>query len=152
MTFYPDRVMRFIELTISGDQTISTTAPSVIDFDAIHGTAGHGVSLPNTGTIRLKGGREYTLQAQCAMSISSAGALTFKWYDVSGSANILAADGAGDGVHTATYSVNQQDQSDSTMGVLAVAPASDFDVQYRVEGKTGTVRAASSRIIIMEAA
>ena len=63
-----------------------------------------------------------------------------------------AADGAGDGVHTATYSVTQQDQSDSTMGVLAIAPSSDFDVQYRVEGKTGTVRADGTRIIIMEAA
>ena len=152
MAYIPDRVMRFIEITMDSDQTLSTAAATVVNFSSIRGTPGYGVSLPSTGTIRLKGGREYTLQAQCAVTISSAGPLTFKWYDVTGAANMVAADGAGDGLHTATYPVTQQDQSDSTMGVLAIAPTADFDVQYRVEGKTGTVRAASSRIIIMEAA
>lgn len=151
MAYFPDRIMRFIELTMSADQTLSTTSATAINFDTIRGSTGYGVSLPTTGTIRLKGGREYTLQAQGSVSISSAGPVTWKWYDVTGAANLTAADGAGDGVHTATYSVVQQDQSDSTMGVLAIAPSSDFDVQYRIEGKTGTVRADSSRIIIMEA-
>jgi len=151
MSYFPDRVMRFIEVTMSADQTLSSSSATAIDFDTIRGSTGYGVSLPSTGTIRLKGGREYTLQAQGAVSISSAGPLTFKWYDVTGATNMSAADGAGDGVHTATDSVSTQDKSDSTMGVLAIAPTADFDVQYRVEGKTGTVRADSSRIIIMEA-
>ena len=152
MSYFPDRVMRFIELTLSADQTLSTTAATAIDFDTIRGTPGYGVSLPSTGTIRLRAGREYRLQGRGAVSISSAGPLTLKCYDVTGAANMGAADGAGDGVHTATYAVTTQDKSDSTMGVLAIAPTSDFDIQYRVEGQTGTVRADSSRIIIMEAA
>ena len=151
MTFYPDRVMRFIELTMSGDQQLLSTASTAINFDNIRGTTGYQVSLLGSGKIRLKGGREYILQAQGAVSIDSAGPLIFKWYDVSGSTNMGAADGAGDGIHTATYAGSTQDQSDSTMGVLAIAPAADFDVQYRVEGKTGTVRSDSTRIIIMEA-
>ena len=151
MSYFPDRVMRFIELTMSADQTLSTTSATAINFDTIRGSTGYGVSIPSAGTIRLKGGREYTLQAQGSVSISSAGPVTFKWYDVTGAANLTEADGAGDGVHTATYGVVQQDQSDSTMGVLAIAPSSDFDVQYRVEGKTGTVRATATRIIVMEA-
>lgn len=152
MAYFPDRTMRFIEVVMASDQTLSTTSATAIDFSTIRGTSGHGVTIPSTGTIRLKGGREYILQAQGAVSISSAGPLTFKWYDVTGATNMTAADGAGDGVHTATYAVIQEDQSDSTMGVLALAPSSDFDIQYRVEGKTGTVRSDGSRIIIMEAA
>jgi hypothetical protein len=150
MTFFPDRTIRFIEVTLSSDQTISTASATAILFDTLRGTSGHGVSLPSAGTIRLSAGREYVIQAMGAMTISSTGDVEWRWWDTGASAYLAASDGAGDGVHYYRNPVVVNDRSDSMTGILVTAPSVDMDIQYHVSGQTGTAKADGSRLIIQE--
>lgn len=150
MSYFPDRKIRFIEVTLSSDQTISTTSATAILFDTLRGTSGHAVSIPSAGTIRLSAGREYVIQAMGAMTISSSGDVEWRWWDTIASAYLAASDGAGDGIHYYINPVVTDDRSDSMTGVLVTAPSIDMDIQYHVSGRTGTAKADGSRLIIQE--
>ena len=150
MTFFPDRQMRFVEVTLATDQTVSTSSATTILFDTLRGTSGHGVSIPSAGTIRLSGGREYVIQAMGAMTISATATVEWRWWDTNASAYLTAADGAGDGVHYYIDPIVAEDRTDSMTGVLVIAPLSNMDIQYHVSGQTGTVKADGSRLIIQE--
>lgn len=150
MTFSPDRTVRMVELTMSADQAVSTTAATAVAFDTLRGDAGHGVGL-SSSAVTLTAGRDYMIQAMGAITISSAGAVTWRWYNTATSSYLTAAQGAGDGSHSATYALSVQDQSESMLATLTLCPSVDTTLEFHVAGKTGTLRSSGSRMVILEA-
>lgn len=128
-------------VTLSSDQTITSTEVSV-DFDTIEGAT--NASIPSSGTLRLKSGYSYWLQAFVGVNRSStADAYQYKWY--SSGTELTEDDGFFDG-QMADGNLSESMIAQAAVNVGAV----DLDVSLDISGAGGSVLSGSTHIIIVE--
>lgn len=143
-------VTRFVELSLSADQSISSTSATLVDFDTIRGDVGHGVSLVSggNGRIRLSGGRHYHIVGSATLDKDTSGdQYSARWYNTSGT-ELNAADGAFRTFETKTSGSNKFFQCLHCQ--LLVSPESDTDYDLKVDGETGSLKNDGTMLFIIE--
>jgi len=135
---------KFIELSLSADQTV-TTSSTLVNFDTIT-PSGSGVSLVSggSGRIRFTGGKSYFLHGCVAIDRTSTSAVyTAKWYNTSGVEQVEASGACNSETADALT-------TESRVCQLLINPSSDVDYDLKVEGAAGDIKADGTNLIIME--
>lgn len=143
-------VTRMIELSLSSDQSISSTSETLVDFDTIRGDSGHGVSLVSggNGRIRLSGGRHYHIVGAASLDKDTAGdPYSTRWYNTSGT-ELTESEGAFRTFETETSGSNKFYQCLHCQ--LLVSPTSDTDYDLKVDGETGSLKSDGTMLFIIE--
>lgn len=143
-------VTRFVELSLSADQSITSTTATLVDFDTIRGDSGHGVSLVSggNGRIRLSGGNHYHIVGSAPMDKDTAGdQYSARWYNTSGT-ELTASQGAFRTFETYTSGSNKFYQCLHCQ--LLVSPTTDTDYDLKVDGETGDLKADGTMLFIIE--
>jgi len=141
---------RLIEVSLSSDQTISSTSETLINFDSIRGDSGHGVSLVSgqNGRIRLSAGKYYHIIGPVSMDKNSTSdQYSVKWWNPDGS-QILESDGAFRSYGSHTSGSNKHFQCLHCQ--LLVNPTSDQDFDLKVDGETGSILKDGTMLFIIE--
>ena len=141
---------RLIEISLSSNQTVSSTSQTLISFDTVRGDAGHGVSLVSgeNGRIRLSAGRYYHVVGSIAMDKNSSSDQYYaKWYHPDGS-QITYAEGA---FRTyKTYTSGNTKYFQCLYCQLLVNPTNDQDFDLKIEDETGTVLKDGTMLFVIE--
>ena len=128
-------------VTLSSDQTV-TSARTSVAFDTLAG--GVNATLPSSGTLRLKSGYSYWLQAFiCVDRTSDTIPYSGKWY--ASGLELTEDDGFFDS-QTAIGTITGSPVAQASVDV----GASDLDISLDVAGSAGTVLADSTHLIIVE--
>ena len=138
---------RFIELSMSANQEIHSSSATLVEFDAIRGDSGHGVSL-SSGTITLSANKYYYIVGSATMDKDLSGDLyNTRWY-YANSSQIPHAEGA-----FRTYRSRQagsQRWGQSLYCQLIVNPSNDTSYQLKVDGETGSILKDGTMLFITE--
>ena len=141
---------RFIELSMSTNQSVSSTNATLVEFDTIRGDNGHGVSLVSgqDGTIRLSANRYYYVVGSATMDKdSTSDQYNTRWYYSNGS-QISHAEGA---FRTyKSYQSGTQRWGQCLYYQLIVNPTTDTDYQVKVDGETGELLKDGTMLFITE--
>jgi hypothetical protein len=137
---------RFIELSLSADQSISSASDTTVDFDTIRGDAGHGVSLVagGNGRIRFSADRHYWCFGTAAIDRDSDTTnYDASFFNTSGT-ELTAEQG------NFKSSCAQGNNAESRSSQLVFNPTSQTDYDFKVTGETGTLKSDGSHLIIIE--
>lgn len=141
---------RFIEVSLSTDQSITSTSATLVNFDTIRGDTGHGVSLVSAGNgrLRLSGGRFYHIVGSTTIDKDTASdQYSARWYNTSGT-ELIESEGA---FRTFECIVVGSDKFYQCLHCqLVVNPTSDTDYDLKVDGETGTLLQDGTRLFIIE--
>jgi len=143
-------ITRFIELSMSSNQTIVSTSGTLVNFDEIRGDNGHEVSLVSggNGTIRLKANRYYYIYGSATMDKDSeTDQYNIKWYYTNGSQ--VTNEEGGFATHK-SYQSGTTSYSQCLYCQLLVNPSSDTDYQLKVDGETGNLLKDGTMLFITE--
>ena len=137
-------VTRMIRVSLSSDQTISSTSATLVDFDTIAGDSGYKMSLISggNGRIRLAGGSFYFI-----VGITALDASRYCWYNTSGT-ELGQSDGAFRSNRTGQAGSNYLYESHFCQ--LVVNPTSDTDYDLKIDGETGTLKTFGTYLHIIE--
>ncbi len=141
---------RLIEISLSSNQTISSTSKTLINFDTIRGDSGHGVSLVSgqNGRIRLSGGRYYHIVGSISMDKNTASDQYFvKWWHPDGSQVIYAEGGMR--TYKSFYSGGTY-YYQCLQCQLSVNPTNDQDFDLKTEEETGSMLKDGTMLFIIE--
>ena len=141
---------RLIEISLSSNQTISSTSKTLINFDTIRGDSGHGVSLVSgqNGRIRLSGGRYYHIVGSISMDKNTTSDQYFvKWWHPDGS-QVLYAEG-GMRTYKSFYSGSTY-YYQCLQCQLSVNPTNDQDFDLKTEEETGSMLKDGTMLFIIE--
>jgi hypothetical protein len=138
---YTPRPTKIGWVTLSSDQTVTSSQTSVA-FDTITGSV--NASIPSSGTLRLKSGYSYWIQAfVCVDRTSDLIVYECRWY--SSGTELTEADGFFDS-QLGEGNITESPVAQATINV----GASDLDVSLVVGGSAGSVLADSTHLIIVE--
>lgn len=143
-------VTRMIRVTLSSDQSITSTSATLVDFDTIAGDTGYKMSLVSggNGRIRLKGGSYYHIVGITALDKDSASdVFSARWYNTSGT-ELGQSDGAFRSNITGVSGGNYYYESHFCQ--LVVNPSSDTDYDLKIDGETGTLKTFGTYLHIIE--
>ena len=142
---------RLVELSLSSNQAISSTSATLVNFDAIRGDSGHGVSLVSgeNGRIRLSANNHYYVVGAVTMDKDTAGdQSSARWYNTSGT-ELEASQGA-----FRSYETNRVVGTGRYFQCLhcqlIVNPTSDTDYDLKVDGETGSILKDGTMLFIIE--
>ena len=141
---------RLIEISLSSNQTISSTSETLINFDTIRGDSGHGVSLVSgqNGRIRLSGGKYYYIVGSVSMDKNTTSDQYFvTWKNPDGS-QVLYSEGAMRTYKSFYGSGNYYYQCLQCQ--LTVNPTNDQDFDLKTEEETGTMLKDGTMLFIVE--
>mgnify|MGYP003135359556 CR=1 FL=1 len=143
-------VTRLVELSMSSDQSVSSTSATLVNFNTVRGDSGHGVSLVDgeNGRIRLKSNRYYHIVGAVTMDKDSAGdQYSARWYNTSGT-ELGASQGA-----FRTFETDRDGTSRDFQCLhcqLVVNPTTDTDYDLKIDGETGSVLKDGTMLFIIE--
>lgn len=137
---------RFIQISLSADQSISVDTATLVAFDTISGDSGHGVSLVSGGggRIRFSANRNYWCFGTIAIDRDSVTTnYTASFFNTSGTE--LTAE---EGNFNSALSLGAD--AESRIYQLVHKPTSQTDLDLKVTGETGTLKSDGSHLIIIE--
>jgi len=143
-------VTRFVELSMSSNQSVTSTSATLVNFDTIRGDSGHGVSLVSggNGTIRLSANKYYYIFGSATMDKdSTSDQYNARWYYSNGS-QIPHAEGA-----FRTYKSYQSGSNRWAQSLhcqLIVNPTADTDYLLKVDDETGSLLKDGTMLFITE--
>ena len=144
---------RLVELSMSSNQSITSTNATKVNFDTIRGDTGHGVSIVNnaSGRIRLSGNRKYYIVGSTSMDKDNAGdQYSARWYNTSGS-ELGPTQGAFRSYGTSRITSGYgQRQFQCLSCQLVVDLASDTEYDLKVDGETGSLLKDGTMLFIIE--
>ena len=143
-------VTRMIRVSLSSDQTISSTSATLVDFDTIAGDSGYKMSLISggNGRIRLAGGSFYFIVGITALDKDTSSDMFYaRWYNTSGT-ELGQSDGAFRSNRTGQAGSNYLYESHFCQ--LVVNPTSDTDYDLKIDGETGTLKTFGTYLHIIE--
>jgi len=118
----------YLYLTLSANQTTNLTAGNEVEFNTSSGTISYNST---THRATLESGKTYVLEGLIHAAFSTAGDYVFRWYDVTNAAYV------GQGSRQLTPDSTTQRISQPVAFAL-ITPASNIDVELRVEYVSGT--------------
>ena len=137
---------RFIEISLSADQSISAATATTVDFDTIRGDSGHGVSLVSggNGRIRFSADRHYWCFGTMAIDRDNTGTnYEASFFNTSGT-ELTAEEG------NFNSALALGTNAESRIVQLVHNPTSQTDLDLKVTGETGTLMSDGSHLIIIE--
>ena len=143
-------VTRMIRVSMSADQSISSSTATLLGFDTISGDTGHGVSLVSggNGRIQLSANRSYYCVGFSALDKdTSSDNYRVKIYNTSGT-QLTEAEGAFQSF--ASFQSGSSYHWQCMNYQLLVSPTSDTDYDFKTNGETGTMKADGTAIFIIE--
>ena len=143
-------VTRLVELSLSTDQSITSSSATLLDFDTIRGDSGHGVSLVSggNGRIRLSANNHYYCVGFAALDKdTNTDTYRVKVYNTSGT-QLTESQGAFQSYASFVSGVNKHYQCMNFQ--LLVNPTTDTDYDFKTDGETGTMKADGTSIFIIE--
>jgi hypothetical protein len=137
---------RFIELSLSADQTISSASDTTVDFDTIRGDAGHGVSLVagGNGRIRFAADRHYWCFGTAAINRDSNSTNYNTSFFATSGTELTESQG------NFKSSLPIGTSAESRITQLVFNPTSQTDYDLKVTGETGTLKSDGSYFFIIE--
>lgn len=143
-------VTRLVELSMSSDQSVSSTSATLVNFNTVRGDSGHGVSLVSgeNGRIRLTANNHYYIRGITALDKDSSTApFSARWYNTSGT-QLNESNGAFRSYPTLVSGSNKY--IESMYNQLIVNPVSDTDYDLKIDGETGTLKSDGTFLQIIE--
>lgn len=143
-------VTRFIELSMSSDQTISSSSATLVNFDTIRGDSGHGVSLVSgeNGRFTLSANRYYHIVGNTAIDKNTASNYySAIWYNDSGS---QLSESQGAFRSFPTYTTSNNDHYRCLNSQLLVNPTNDTNYNLKVSGAAGVLKSDGTSLVIIE--
>ena len=144
-------ITRLVELSLSSNQTISSTSATLVNFDTVRGDSGHGVSLVSgeNGRIRLSANRNYYIVGSATMDKDLASdQYSARWYDTSGT-ELGTSQGAFRTYET-TRIAGSKRHFQCLHCQLLVNPTSDTDYDLKVDGETGSLLKDGTMLFVIE--
>ena len=138
---------RFVELSLSANQSVTSTSETLVGFDTLRGDSGHGVSL-SSGTITLSADKYYYVVGSATMDKDSSSDLYNTRWNYTDGSQIPHAEGA-----FRTYRSREagtQRWGQSLYCQLIVNPSSDTSYQLKVDGETGSLLKDGTMLFITE--
>ena len=144
-------ITRLVELSLSSNQTVSSTSATLVNFDTLRGDSGHGVSLVSgeSGRIRLSADNYYYVVGAVTMDKDTAGdQYSARWYNTSGT-ELGTSEGAFRSYETNRV-VGTARYFQCLHCQLIVNPTSDTDYDLKVDGETGSILKDGTMLFIIE--
>ena len=141
---------RFIQITLSSDQTISSDSATLVEFDSISGDANYKMSLngSTTGRLDFKADSQYYVVGTTALQKdNSISPISARWYNTSGVEQSYSS-GAFRSHPTYTNSSNVRYESMNCQ--LVISPSQDVSYDLKIEGETGTLKQDGTFLFIIE--
>tara|TARA_Y100000114_G_scaffold41405_1_gene36880 strand:- start:983 stop:1453 length:471 start_codon:yes stop_codon:yes gene_type:complete len=144
-------VTKMIELSLSSDQSITSTSATLVNFDSIRGDSGHGVSLVSgqNGRLRLSANNHYYIVGAVTMDKDlSSDQYSARWYDTSGT-ELNDSQGAFKSYET-TRIAGSKRHFQCLHCQLIVNPTIDTDYDLKIDGETGSILSDGTRLFVIE--
>ena len=140
---YSAYTSRFVQLTLSSDQTITGTSATTVEFDTIAGDSGHGVSI-SSNLITLSANKHYWGFGVVVIDRdnTTASQLT-EFYN---SSNIELTES--DGYFSAT--VPATNDFDSRVFQISISPTSSTSFYIKSKSASGDVKSDGTHFILIE--
>ena len=140
---YSAYTARFVQLTLSADQTIAGTSATTVQFDTIAGDSGHGVSI-SSNLITLSANRHYWGFGVVAIDRDSITASHFaEFYD---SSNVELTESSG--YFSSILPANTN--FDSRVIQLSVSPTSSTSFYIKSRNASGDIKSDNTHFILIE--
>ena len=140
-------ITRFIELSMSSNQSVTSTSATLVEFNTLRGDVGHGVSL-GSGTITLSADRYYYVFGSATMDKdTTTDQYNARWYYTDGS-QIPHAEGAFRSYKS--YQSGSDRWAQALYCQLIVNPSTNTDYQLKVDNETGILLKDGTRLFIIE--
>ena len=134
---------RFIQLTMSSNQSITGTSATTVEFNTIVGDTGHGVSL-SSNLITLSAGRHYWGFGAIAIDRDSVTATHFtEFYN---SSNVELTESAG---YFSSVLPGNSD-FDSRVIQISVSPTSSTSFYIKSRSAAGNIESDATHFILIE--
>ena len=134
---------KVVYLTMSADQNSISDSATTVQFDTVTGDSGHGVSI-SSNLVTLTGGRYYWGFGCVVINRSSTSDSQYvKFYDSSN--NLLSV---ANGYFDSELPGNED--SDSRVFQLSVAPSSNESFYIKTNGADGNVLSDGTHLILIE--
>mgnify|MGYP003131868657 CR=1 FL=1 len=140
---YSAYTARFIQLTLSSDQTITGTSVTTVNFDTITGDSGHGVSV-SSNLITLSANKHYW--GFGVVVINRNNTTDSHLTEFYNSSNIELTES--DGFFSAT--VPATNDFDSRVFQISISPSSSTSFYIKSKSAAGNIQSAGTHFILIE--
>lgn len=141
---YNSFTARFVQITMSSDQTGLSDSSTTVQFDTVSGDSGHGVSI-SSNLISLSAGRHYWGFGCVVMTrTSTSDSQRVKFFESDGTTELLPASGYFDS------ELPGGDNTDSRVFQISVSPTSTESFYIKTQDADGDVESDGSHLILIE--
>ena len=141
---YNSHEARFVQITMSSDQTGIADTSTTVQFDTITGDSGHGVSI-SSNLITLQADRHYWGFGVVVMTrTNTSDPQRVKFFESDGTTELEPIDGFFDSELPNLYN------TDSRVIQFSVSPTSDLSFYVKTQDADGDIESDGSHIMIIE--
>ena len=141
---YQSYTARFIQITMSSDQTGIADTSTTVEFDTITADSGHGVSI-SSNLITLAANKHYWGFGCVVMTrTSNLDSQRVKFFESDGTTELDPADGF------FKSELPADDNTDSRVFQFSVSPTSDLSFYVKTQDADGDIESDGSHIMIIE--
>jgi hypothetical protein len=140
---YSAYTARFVQLTLSADQTITGTSATTVEFDTIAGDSGHGVSI-SSNLITLSADRHYWGFGVVAIDRDSVTSTHFAEFYNSSNVELTESSGYFSSV------LPGDTDFDSRVIQISVSPTSSTSFYIKSRAAAGDIKSDNTHFILIE--
>lgn len=141
---YNSHEARFVQITMSADQTGVADTSTTVQFDTITADSGHGVSI-SSNLITLEANRHYWGFGVVVMTrTSNLDSQRVKFFESDGTTELNPADGF------FKSELPADDNTDSRVFQFSVSPTSTLSFYVKTQDADGDIESDGSHIMIIE--
>ncbi len=141
---YQSYTARFMQITMSSDQTGIADTSTTVEFDTITADSGHGVSI-SSNLITLAANKHYWGFGCVVMTrTSNLDSQRVKFFESDGTTELDPADGF------FKSELPADDNTDSRVFQFSVSPTSDLSFYVKTQDADGDIESDGSHIMIIE--
>ena len=141
---YQSYTARFIQITMSSDQTGIADTSTTVEFDTITADSGHSVSI-SSNLITLAANKHYWGFGCVVMTrTSNTDSQRVKFFESDGTTELEPADGF------FKSELPADDNTDSRVFQFSVSPTSDLSFYVKTQDADGDIESDGSHIMIIE--
>ena len=140
---YSAYTSRFIQLTLSSDQTITGSSATTVNFDTVTGDSGHGVSI-SSNLITLSADRHYWGFGVVAIDRDSTTASHYTEFYNSSNVELTESSGYFSSVLPAS------NDFDSRVFQISVSPNSSTSFYIKSRNASGDIKSDNTHFILIE--
>ena len=141
---YQSHTARFIQITMSSDQTGIADTSTTVEFDTITADSGHSVSI-SSNLITLAANKHYWGFGCVVMTrTSNLDSQRVKFFESDGTTELDPADGF------FKSELPADDNTDSRVFQFSVSPTSDLSFYVKTQDADGDIESDGSHIMIIE--